>query len=75
MRGLKPTECQTYLDVTSLGMFLTYLMKGNGSAEDREIVVCVPVLRLMQGRNHCCKTVVVVYVTMQAMFGGVKPPS
>ena len=28
-----------YLDVTSLGMFLTYLMKGNGSAEVGEIVV------------------------------------
>ena len=28
-----------YLDVTSLGMFLTYLVKGNGSAEVGEIVV------------------------------------
>ena len=28
-----------YLDVTSLGMFLTYLMKGNGSADAGEIVV------------------------------------
>ena len=28
-----------YLDVTSLGMFSTYLMKGNGSAEVGEIVV------------------------------------
>ena len=47
-------------------------MKGNGSAEVVE-GCCVPVLSLVQARNHCSKTVVVVYVTMQAMFGGVKP--
>ena len=28
-----------YLDATSLGMFLTYLMKGNASTEVGEIVV------------------------------------
>ena len=28
-----------YLDVTSLGIFLTHLMKGNGSVEVGEIVI------------------------------------
>ena len=47
-----------YLDVTSLGMFLTYLMKGNGSAEVGGIVVvsrCFASCRVVTtAANRCC---------------------
>ena len=50
-------------------------MKGNGSAEVGEIVV---VSRCFASSCRVVTTaatfVVVVYVTMRAMFGGVKPP-
>ena len=58
-----------YLDVTSLGMFLTY-----GSAEVGEIFVVSRCFASCRVVTTAATVVVVVYVTMQAMFGGVKPP-
>ena len=73
MRRLKPTECQVYLDVNFIGNVLDISRKETGSAEVGEIVVslCFASCRLVTTEV----TAVVVYVTMQAMFGGVKPTS
>ena len=50
-------------------------MKGNGSAEIGEIVVVSRCFASYRVVTTAATNVVVVYVTMQAMFGGVKPLS
>ena len=52
MRRLKPTECQVYLDVNFIGDVLDISRKET-VAQRWGDCCCVPVLRLLQARNHC----------------------
>ena len=72
MSRLKPTECQAYLDVNFIG---------NALDISRKETVAYRLGRLLYVVPRCfasCRlvtTVVVVYVTMQAIFGGGKSTS
>ena len=52
MRRLKPTECQVYLDVNFIGNALDISRKETVAQRLRRCC-SVPVLRLVQARNHC----------------------